>query len=204
MITSHAHSTSHLLTGAYRPVTDEVTVHDLPVEGQLPAELDGRFLRVGPNPLGRHDPNVDHSLAGDAMVHALRLRDGRAQWYRNRWLRTDQVTAAFGELPTPGPRFGLSDNANAGLVQHAGRLLAVADGGVLPHQIGPRAGDGRPDRLRRHAARRVLRPAGRRPAHRRAARDRVLPRAAARHLPHRSTSSGGCARPSPSRSRAPR
>jgi carotenoid cleavage dioxygenase len=137
MTTSHAHSTSHLLTGAYRPVTDEVTLNDLPVIGQLPAELDGRFLRIGPNPLGRHDPAVDHAFAGDAMLHALRLRDGRAQWYRNRWLRTDKVAAAFGELPTPGPRFGLSDNANAGLIQHGGRLLALADGGVLPHQIGP-------------------------------------------------------------------
>lgn len=137
MITSPTNSTSHLLTGAYRPVDEEVTLHDLPVTGRLPQELDGRFLRIGPNARGAWDPAVDHSFAGDSMLHGLRLSGGRAQWYRNRWLRTDRITTALGELPTPGPRFGLSDNANAGLVQHAGRVLALGDGGVLPHRIGP-------------------------------------------------------------------
>lgn len=136
MFSPQPQSTTHLLTGAYRPVREETTAHDLPVVGQLPAELDGRFLRVGPNPLGKHDPAVDHALAGDSMLHGLRLRGGRAEWYRNRWLRTDRVTAAFGELPTPGPRFGLSDNANSGLMQLGGKVLALGDGGVLPHQIG--------------------------------------------------------------------
>jgi carotenoid cleavage dioxygenase len=135
MESQHTHSTAHLLTGAYQPVTEEVTVFNPAVTGTLPAELDGRFLRIGPNALGSHDPAVDHSFAGDAMVHGLRLRGGRAEWYRNRWLRTDRVARAFGELPTPGPRFGLSDNANAGLVSHAGHLLALGDDGVLPHRL---------------------------------------------------------------------
>jgi carotenoid cleavage dioxygenase len=137
MSTQLTHSTSHLRTGAYRPVGVEVTVLGPPVTGQLPQGLDGTFLRIGPNALGGSDPARDHSFAGDAMVHGLRLRDGRAQWYRNRWLRTDRVAGAFGELPTPGPRYGPSDNANGNIVQHAGRVLALGDGGVLPHQLGP-------------------------------------------------------------------
>ncbi|MFC4032430.1 carotenoid oxygenase family protein [Streptomyces polygonati] len=129
--------TSHLLTSPYRPVAEEQTVLAPPVRGTLPEALDGRFLSIGANSFGAYDPAVDHQFGGDAMIHGLRLRDGRAEWYRNRWLRTDRVTAGLGELPTPGPRRGLSDNANAGIVQHAGKLLALGDGGVLPHQLGP-------------------------------------------------------------------
>lgn len=138
MTTRRTHGTSHLLTSGYRPVTEEVTEYGLPVRGQLPAGLDGTLLRIGGNPLGPVDPARDHAFAGDAMVHGLRLRDGRAEWYRNRWLRTDRVTRALGELPTPGPQSGLCDNTNAGLVRHAGRTLALGDGGALPFRLGDR------------------------------------------------------------------
>ncbi|MEC3993159.1 carotenoid oxygenase family protein [Actinacidiphila sp. DG2A-62] len=141
MLDYDTHSTSHLLSRAYRPVADEVTVSSPAITGTLPSELDGSFLRIGPNSLsarrGGHDPAVEHTFAGDAMVHAVRLGGGRAHWYRNRWVRTDRVAAELGELPTPGPRYGLGDNANAGLVQHAGNVLALGDAGVLPHRLGP-------------------------------------------------------------------
>ncbi|MEW2548191.1 carotenoid oxygenase family protein [Streptomyces sp. NPDC047002] len=137
MGTRRSNTLSHLWTSAYIPIAEEAAAGGLPVLGTLPRELDGLFAVVGPNALGAYDPAQDHQFAGDAMLHGLRLGDGHAPWYRNRWLRTDRVTAALGELPTPGPRHGLSDNANAGLVEHAGRLLALGDGGVLPHQIGP-------------------------------------------------------------------
>lgn len=132
VLTRPTNTTSHLLSSGYRPVTDERTLTDLPVLGTLPAELDGSLLRIGPNPIGPYDPALDHAFAGDAMVHALRLRGGAAQSYRNRWIRTDRVARALGELPAPGPRYGLGDNVNAGLVRHAGRLLALADGGARP------------------------------------------------------------------------
>ncbi|MFE9251074.1 carotenoid oxygenase family protein [Streptomyces sp. NPDC007088] len=138
MPTRHQNSTSHLLSSGYRPVTEEVTVLSPPVRGELPSELDGTFLRIGPNALGGHDPARHHSFRGDAMVHGLRLRGGRAEWYRNRWVRTDRAARALGELPTPGPRHGASDNTNAGLVRHAGRTLALADGGALPTRLGER------------------------------------------------------------------
>ena len=119
-----------------RPVSEEVTVLSPRVLGELPAALDGSFLRIGPNPLGGADPARHNVLAGDAMVHGLRIRDGRAEWYRNRWVRTDRVARAFGELPAPGPRHGLSDNCNSGIVRHAGRTYAVGDAGVLPTELG--------------------------------------------------------------------
>ena len=42
-------------TGPTRPCSEEVTAFDLPVTGTLPAELDGRYLRNGPNPFGPVD-----------------------------------------------------------------------------------------------------------------------------------------------------
>jgi carotenoid cleavage dioxygenase len=138
MPTHHQNSTSHLLSSGYQPVTEEVTLPFPTVRGKLPTELDGTFLRIGPNALGGHDPARDHSFAGDAMVHGLRLRDGRAEWYRNRWVRTDRVARALGELPTPGPRHGLSDNTNCAIVRHAGHTFALGDGGALPTRLGDR------------------------------------------------------------------
>lgn len=35
---------------------DEITAFDLPVTGRVPDELNGRYLRNGPNPLGLDDP----------------------------------------------------------------------------------------------------------------------------------------------------
>ena len=38
------------LRGNFAPVPDEVTAFDLPVDGAIPPELRGRYLRNGPNP----------------------------------------------------------------------------------------------------------------------------------------------------------
>lgn len=67
------------------PVTDEVMATDLPVVGTLPEELAGRCLRNGPDP--RHGESA-HWFLGDGMLHGIRIRDGRAEWYRDRWVRT--------------------------------------------------------------------------------------------------------------------
>jgi carotenoid cleavage dioxygenase len=118
------------LAGLSLPAFDEMTHGPLPVDGHLPETLDGVFIRIGPHGAWRQP------LSGDPLVTALRLRDGRAEWVRTRWVRTDRVSRALGELPAPGPRRGLSDNANAGVIQHAGRILALGDGGVLPYELG--------------------------------------------------------------------
>ena len=65
------------LSGNLAPVTDEVTAFDLPVTGTLPDELDGLYLRNGPNPVGPVDPARYHWFTGSGMVHGIRIRDGR-------------------------------------------------------------------------------------------------------------------------------
>lgn len=80
-------SSRSYLDGEFAPVTEEVTAFDLPVSGSLPPELDGRYLRIGPNPKNA-DPATYHWFTGEGMVHGVRLRDGRCEWYRNRWTST--------------------------------------------------------------------------------------------------------------------
>ncbi|MEC3953605.1 carotenoid oxygenase family protein [Nocardia sp. CDC153] len=78
------------LTGHYEPVPDETTAHDLTVRGAIPAELAGRYFRNGHNPRPGDEPT--HWFKGAGMIHGLRLRDGRAEWYRNRWAPTSSST----------------------------------------------------------------------------------------------------------------
>ncbi len=74
------------LPGHLRAVPDEIDAADLPVTGTLPPELDGRYLRNGPNPLPGQ--RSGHLQAGHGMLHGVRLAGGRTAWYRNRWVRT--------------------------------------------------------------------------------------------------------------------
>lgn len=110
------------LQGNFAPVSDEVSVNDLPVTGTLPPELNGRYLRIGPNPTGPVETGPGHHwLVGRGMVHGVRLRDGRAEWYRNRFVR--------GDVP--------QDSPNTNVLAHGGRLLALIEGGETPVSIAP-------------------------------------------------------------------
>jgi carotenoid cleavage dioxygenase-like enzyme len=126
---------SPFLQGPYAPVTEEITAFDLPVTGTLPAELDGRYLRNGPNPLGLDDPG-SHWFLGAGMVHGVRLRNGRAEWYRNRWVRSRHVAEALGEKWPGGPvHAGMDFAANTHVIAHGGRTLATVEAGALPYEL---------------------------------------------------------------------
>jgi carotenoid cleavage dioxygenase-like enzyme len=127
--------TSRFLQGSFAPVTEEVTAFDLPVTGTVPAELTGRYLRNGPNPLGLDDPSY-HWFLGAGMVHGVRLRDGRAEWYRNRWVRSKAVAAALKERWPAGPVHENMDfAANTHIISHADRTLATVEAGPLPYEL---------------------------------------------------------------------
>ncbi|SDG04074.1 carotenoid cleavage dioxygenase [Blastococcus aurantiacus] len=127
------HSAFH--EGPFAPVTEEVTAFDLPVTGSLPAELSGRYLRNGPNPIGLDDAEA-HWFLGAGMVHGVRLRAGRAEWYRNRWVRSRDVAAALGETWAGGPEHdGRDFPANTHVLSHGGRTLATVESGPLPYEL---------------------------------------------------------------------
>lgn len=123
------------LTGIHQPMTTEETIADLAVTGTIPPALDGRYLRIGPNPVTPPNPADYHWFTGDGMAHGIRIAAGRALWYRNRWLRSNAVSAALGEPPAPGRRAALSDNANTNIIGHAGRTWAIVEAGGHPVEV---------------------------------------------------------------------
>jgi carotenoid cleavage dioxygenase len=132
----------HYLSGVYAPVTEERDEARLPVDGELPSNLRGAFVRNGPNPMfepkGRY-----HIFDGDGMLHAVTL-DGEGASYRNRWVRTEGLAVearagraiyggmANGEFPSPEETAGgppMKNVANTNVVRHAGRILCLWEAG---------------------------------------------------------------------------
>lgn len=123
--------------GNYAPVEQEQTCVELPVTGTIPEHLDGRYLRNGPNPISEIDPDTYNWFMGDGMVHGVRLREGRAEWYRNRWVRSPAAAAALGEVrPRSRHRAGIELlGANTNVLGHAGRTLALVEGGNANYEL---------------------------------------------------------------------
>lgn len=122
------------LEGIHTPMAEERTVTDLAVSGTIPAELDGRYIRIGPNPATEQNPAAYHWFTGDGMVHGVSLKGGKALWYRNRWIRSNAVSDALGEEPAPGPR-NTSDTVNTNVLGHAGSTWALVEAGGFPVRI---------------------------------------------------------------------
>lgn len=121
--------------GALAPISQEYTLTDLEVSGSIPDHLDGRYLRNGPNPIGEIDPERYHWFVGDGMVHGIRLRDGKAEWYRNRWVRGPQAARLLGESPPEGD-FGIAPvGANTNVIGHAGKTFALIEAGVANYEL---------------------------------------------------------------------
>src|ERR1043166_1408924 len=95
------------LRGRFAPIHDELDAEDLVIDGVLPSELTGAYLRNGPNPRFPPMGSYTFPMEGDAMVHGIWLEGGRAG-YRNRWVQTQGLQAEeragralFGGLLTP-------------------------------------------------------------------------------------------------------
>lgn len=99
----------------YAPVVEEQTLTKLRVTGTIPEELVGRFLRNGPNPVGEVDVGKHHWFIGKGMVHGVRLEDGHADWYRNRWVG--------------------DHSPNTNVIGHAERTFAIVESGGAPTEL---------------------------------------------------------------------
>ena len=113
------------LQGVYAPTVHETTVFELEVEGELPADLFGAYVRNGPNPV-LEPGSPYHWFDGDGMVHGVYFRDGTAA-YRSRLVRTaglaDEVRAeraiwpgVMGPYDFDLPGHYLKDTANTDLL----------------------------------------------------------------------------------------
>lgn len=127
-------------SGAWQPQHREWTIPELEVvEGAIPADLDGLYVRNTENPL--HEAiSAYHPFDGDGLLHAVRFRDGRAS-YRNRFVRTTGLAAeqeagaslwaGLAENPrdairTDGrtARGAMKDASSTDVVVHAGEVLS--------------------------------------------------------------------------------
>ncbi|TAL61201.1 MAG: hypothetical protein EPN84_08330 [Legionella sp.] len=77
------------LKNNFAPLKEEYDLENLEVEGQIPQDLKGIYMRNGPNPA--YPPfSYTYPLDGDGMLHAMYLGDGKAR-YKNRFIETDQL-----------------------------------------------------------------------------------------------------------------
>jgi len=112
------------LEGNYGPVSKETTADELEVIGQIPSELKGRYLRIGPDPKSGHS---DHWFLGDGMVHGVELDGGNANWYRNRFVQTPLYKSPT-ETSLLDSLGGLDRSlANTHIISHAGKILALEE-----------------------------------------------------------------------------
>ena len=112
------------LTGNFAPTFEEVTETALEVTGAIPPELNGRYLRNGANP---RSGTSAHWFLGNGMIHGVELGGGKANWYRNRYVRTPMW-----ENPEANPMEAAGDMtysmANTHIIGHAGKILALEEG----------------------------------------------------------------------------
>lgn len=111
------------LRGNWRPIQQERNETQLVVHGNIPPDLSGVYLRTGPNP---KSGTGEHWFLGDGMVHGIRLSDGKAQWYKNRFLQTPDITD-----PLRDPSVGLGDlrrgKGNTHVVAHNKKILCLEE-----------------------------------------------------------------------------
>lgn len=126
-------------SGPWRPQFNEYDAWDLDVEGAIPDDLNGVYLRNTETavfePIKRY-----HPFDGDAMLHSISFANGEAR-YANRFVKTDgflaeqeakrSLWAGIAEHPSNavaesgrGARTMMKDNASTDVVVHQGSALA--------------------------------------------------------------------------------
>lgn len=134
------------LKGNFGPTLEEVTVDSLKVIGSIPRELEGMYVRNGPNPLIK-PVGPYHWFEGDGMLHGVELSEGKAS-YRNRFIQTEgykrekaagkKLYTGLMEMPDMkeilAGKNPFKNAGNTALVWHAKKFLALYEGGK-PHSI---------------------------------------------------------------------
>ncbi|MFM8546093.1 MAG: carotenoid oxygenase family protein [Betaproteobacteria bacterium] len=134
------------LNGNNAPVDREDVFEDLPAIGEVPADLNGIYVRNGPN--ARFTPDWRyHAYDGDGMLHAVRFQNGRVS-YRNRWIATRALAeeqlagrplwkGLKEPLRTDRPDEPLKNTSNTDVKYHAGRLITMWYRAGLPYAVDP-------------------------------------------------------------------
>ena len=130
------------LSGNFASIGREIDAADLQViAGRIPPELNGAYMRNGPNPLYKPIAYT-YPMDGDGVIHAVYFANGRAR-YRNRFVNTHGLTAErragraiYGSFTHPvpvdpalvspvGDPGPFKNGAFINVIRHGGHLLAL-------------------------------------------------------------------------------
>ena len=116
----------------------EGDINDLELEGEIPADLDGAFFRVHPDPQFAPMYENDQFFNGDGMVTQFRIKDGKIG-FKQRYAQTDKWKlereagrALFGvyrnaRTDDPSVKGRIRGTANTNVLVHAGKLFAMKE-----------------------------------------------------------------------------
>lgn len=88
IVQAGAPSTNFFLDGNFSPVAEEHDTEEMQIVGTIPEDLQGHFLRVGPNPVHVFSESAYHTFDGDGMIHSIEFARGSAR-YRNRFIQNE-------------------------------------------------------------------------------------------------------------------
>src|SRR3984893_10770250 len=109
----------------------EVELFDCEVDGQLPADLDGAFFRVGPDPQYPKPAKYGNDIGfdGEGHVSMFRIKDGHVD-YRTRYARTQRWKAQHAARQL---LFGMYRNPTSDDPRVAGLSRGTANTRLSPH-----------------------------------------------------------------------
>lgn len=135
-------------SGYNAPSRIEADIYDLVVEGEIPAEIHGRWYRATPDPQYPPSFTEDTYLSGDGMVSMFKFENGWVD-FKSRYVMTERLKndraarrSLYGRYRNPytddeSVRFKPGRSAaNTTPVFHAGRLLASKEDG-RPVELDP-------------------------------------------------------------------
>ena len=137
--------------GFFSPERFEADVYDCEVEGLIPPELDGAFVRVGGSWFYPGKNGDTNPFSAEGYVSTFRIRKGIAD-YKGRWVRTPrflnnlaqrrQLYGRYRNPATNDPAYQKPDQPYLGTVQntaplaHGGRLFTLKED-ALPYELDP-------------------------------------------------------------------
>lgn len=134
-------------TGYNAPSRIEADIFDLEIHGELPAQINGAWYRMTPDPQFPPLLGDDIYLSGDGMISAFQFEKGHVD-YKSRYVRTERFLAertarralfgAYRNRFTDHPAVRGVDRtvANTSPVWHGDRLLCIKEDG-LPYEVDP-------------------------------------------------------------------
>lgn len=134
------------LNGNNAAIHEENVFEDMAVIGEVPKDLNGLYVRNGPNAYYAPEWRY-HAYDGDGMLHAVQFQDGKVV-YRNRWIETSglreerQAGHALWKGLKEAPRGSrpdepLKNTSNTDVKYHAGRLISMWYRSGMPYAVDP-------------------------------------------------------------------